>query len=281
MASSSASARPPGLDAEQHEVGGAEIAPAHLDAEPVDPTGRVPEPRGVDQPYGPSHEVGMRLDCIAGRTRQLGDQRAIGAQQRVEERRLARVRPPGQHQQRPLPEPLGRGRGGEQPPDPGGHGLELRGDSTSRHGAVVLLWKIDRVGQQAFRLDQRPPQLPHAAREAAVELAQGRPGLRGRAGVDEIADGLGLHQVELAVQHRAAGELTRGGGPRAGRVQRRQQTAGREQPPVTRELDEVLAGIAVGTGEDGVEAAVDRLAVGTAEGGEGDPPWRIGPGNRR
>ena len=99
--------------------------------------------------------------------------------------------------------------------------------------------------------------------------------------VDQVAHRLRLHQIELAVEHRAAGELAGRGGPGARRMQRGQQPRRREQAAVAGELDQVLAGVAVGSGKDGVEAAVDRLAVGVVEGGQQWPRAAGRAGSRR
>ena len=66
------------LDAEQHQVGRREVAPAHLDAQPVDPVGRIPQPGGVHQPDRPAEKIGVRLDRVARRAGNLGHQRALG-----------------------------------------------------------------------------------------------------------------------------------------------------------------------------------------------------------
>ena len=52
-------------------------------------------------------------------------------------------------------------------------------------------------------------QRDQSARESAVELAERRTLHRVRARIDQIADRLGLENVELAVEHRSAGEFSR------------------------------------------------------------------------
>jgi hypothetical protein len=76
---------PAGLDAEQHEVRRGEIAPADLDTHAVDPVGRVPQPGGIDQSHRPVEKVGVGFDRVPGGPRDLGDQRPVSAEQRVEE----------------------------------------------------------------------------------------------------------------------------------------------------------------------------------------------------
>ena len=145
-------------------------------------------------------------------------------------------------------------------------------DALGRNRAVVLLGEVDRVAQERLDLHQRLAQRREPPRETALELLQRGAGLGRRHGVDEIAHGLRLHQVELAVQHRAAGELARRGGTRARGMERGEQPRGREQAAVAGELDEVVAGVAVRPGKDGVEPTIDRRARRVAEGGEQRDP---------
>ena len=103
------------------------------------------------------------------------------------------------------------------------------------------------------------------AGKAAVELAERRPRLRRRDGVDQIANRLRLDQVELAVEHGAAGEFAgrRGpapppdGAPQEGAPERAARR-GRRAPPDRRRYSWRVR-------EDGVEAAIDRLPAGGAE----------------
>ena len=55
--------------------------------------------------------------------------------------------------------------------------------------------------------------------------------------IDQVPDRLRLHQIELPVQHRSAGELTWRSGPSASGVKGRQEPAGNEEPAMTGELD--------------------------------------------
>ena len=151
-ADSSGARRTARLDAEQHQVGRGEIAPAHLHAEPVDPVGRVPEPGGVHQPDRPAEEIGVRLDRIARRAGDLGDQCAVGAEQRIEQRRLAGVGPAGQDQQRALAEPLGGGRrrrAGARSGRPTSSSCAAM--RARRNRAIVLAGKIDVVAPASPR----------------------------------------------------------------------------------------------------------------------------------
>ena len=74
-------------------------------------------------------------------------------------------------------------------------------------GRQVLVGKIDRRFE--MRQEAQQPLAPAAIQrpERAVELAQRLAALRLGLGGGEIGDGLGLGQVELAVQKGAAGEF--------------------------------------------------------------------------
>ena len=92
-------------------------------------------------------------------------------------------------------------------------------------------------------------------------MPEGTPALGWRGRVDQVADGFGLYQVQLAVEHGAAGEFSGVGGAGACGMQRRQQLGGHEQAAMAAELDQVLTGVARRRREDEVEAPVDRRAV--------------------
>lgn len=79
--------------------------------------------------------------------------------------------------------------------------------------------------------------------------------------IDEITHRFGLNQIELAVEHRAAGEFAWQSRAGAGRLKRGQDPGWHEQAAVTGELDEVLAGVAVRRREDGVHPSIDRLTI--------------------
>jgi hypothetical protein len=108
------------------------------------------------------------------------------------------------------------------------------------------------------------------ARRRAIQAADRRPCLGGRHGIDQLADGLRLHQVQLAVEHRPPGELARRGRTGAGGVESREEPRRRHLPAMAGELDHVLAGIAVGSGEYGVEPAVDGLSCVVEDGQRGE-----------
>ena len=97
-------------------------------------------------------------------------------------------------------------------------------------------------------------------------------GLIQRGGVDQVAHGFGLRQVDASVQEGAKCEFTRFGEARA-RVQstlnRMPQNHGRT---VAGNLDQVFRGIGFGAGEVGSDDLIDPMAIGVVELSEVRPP---------
>jgi hypothetical protein len=93
--------------------------------------------------------------------------------------------------------------------------------------------------------------------------------LRRRRGVDQVADRFRLKQVEFSVEHRAAGELARGGGACPRGLQRGEELHRRQKTAVTGQFHQVLAGVAVRGAKNGDQALIDRSAIDGAKGGSG------------
>jgi hypothetical protein len=216
------------------------------------------------------------LDGVAGSAWDLGDQRAFVAEKRVEERRLAGVGPSSKDQKRALTEPLGRGRAGHQIADLRRGGLDPDGDPVRRDRAIVFLGKIDIVAQESLHVDERFSKTGQPPGQAALELAYGGVSL-GRCGcVDQIAHGFGLDQIELAVENRAAGKLTRRRGASARGLECGNEAGGSQQAAVAGELYEVVSGIAMRRRKDGVDALIDGPPPGVMKSGQRRPPRGLG-----
>ena len=160
---------------------------------------------------------------------------------------LPGVGPAGEHQQRALPQPLGRGRGREQP-------LDLRprtssscaGDPRGRHGPVVLPGKVDVVGRaapaastsdsrsSASRRERPPSSWRSAARACAGAVAS----IRSPTASACTRSSLPLSTARRVNSPGAAGRAPAAWSAASSRV-------GREQAAVAGELDQVLAGVAV------------------------------------
>ena len=218
----------------------------------------------------------MGLDRVAGGAGDLGDERPFAPEQRIEERGFAGVGPAGKDHERALPEPFDRRRGGHELADLGRRphsiwsAIRRGGD-----GAVVFFREVDVVAEQCLHLDEGLAQRGQAAGEPTFQLVERCLSLGWGRRVDRDRLRLGLYQIELAVQHRTAGEFTRSGRPSSGGVKCRQQPAWHRQAAVAGKLHEVLAGVTVRAGECGVETTIDRAALRIAEGGEGGAPGRL------
>ena len=97
---------------------------------------------------------------------------ARSSQQRVEERRLPRVGPAGQHGERPLAQQLALRRGGQEPADHVAHAGRRRGCARARRAARPL--RGSRWSRRSGRAARhRVPQLLDPAGEAALHLVHG------------------------------------------------------------------------------------------------------------
>ena len=155
--------------------------------------------------------------------------------------------------------------------DPGPRRFQRRSDPFGCDRPVVLAREVDLVAEERLQFDQCFPQFGDPLRQSTVEAVECRPGLRRSHRVDQVPHRLGLNQVELSVEHRAAGELSRRRVPGSRGVERRKKPRRGDQPSMAGQLDHVLAGVAVGSGEDDIESAVDRFAAGMERGQRDDP----------
>ncbi len=272
---------PASLDAQERQVGRGQVPPTHRHAEALDPVGRVAEAGGVSQSDRPPVEVEIGLDRVPGGSWLLGHEGSLDSEQGVEERRLPGVGTTGQHHQRAPSHPLPQMGRSEQAVDSRPDRSKKRLNGLSVDGPVVLLREVDVIAEERQQVHQLLAKVGQPPRKPAVELTKRATPLGPRGGIDQIADRLRLNQIELAVQNRAAGELTRRGRPGPGRVKCGHQLARHEEAPVTAELHQILAGVAAGAGEKGDQPPVDRGAVAFVEcredGPAGEDRWVLIP----
>ncbi len=127
----------------------------------------------------------------------------------------------------------------------------------NHHG---LRLELERGLDHRRQPDQVAAQLAESLRQGATQLFPGVAELPGRFSRHQVAHGLGLNQVELAVGHRSAGELSRFGLPRTGGDAGFDDGLTEIRGPVNRRLHHVLAGIRPRRGEEHDHAAVEHLA---------------------
>ena len=157
--------------------------------------------------------------------------------------------------------------------------LEARGDA-GVDGLTRVLREVDRGREAGGRADEVLAHRSQAPRERALEARERRPRGPGRSRVDQLAHGLGAHQVDLAGPERALGELPRPRRPRSGRHGGGDHARDDRGTAVDRDLGDVLAREGGGTGEDRDEGAVDRLPVRGAQLGESRTARRERRGER-
>ena len=110
-------------------------------------------------------------------------------------------------------------------------------------------------------MQQRLAYCRRAPTQHAVKIAEGELGLERGAGVDEIRDRFGLHQIELAIEHRAFGEFARLRKSRTAREDRGDDALDEQRTSVQRQFDEIVAGERVRRDVADGDALIERLSV--------------------
>jgi hypothetical protein len=88
------------------------------------------------------------------------------------------------------------------------HSLSRVAYSCAIERAVVLIGKVNVVRKERLEIQEAIAHIGDLAREATIQLVQHQPAHAFRRRVDQVADGLCLNEVELAVEHGASRELT-------------------------------------------------------------------------
>ena len=130
-----------------------------------------------------------------------------------------------------------------------------------RSHADIVLGEIDAGFEQGDQFQQLLLQRSQAARDGAIHLLRRDARLVERGGVDQIAHGLGLRQIDAAVQKGAQGELAGLGQARAGVERALHGVAQHDGRTVAGDLDQVLGGVGARRGEEGDHHLVDGVAV--------------------
>src|SRR5690606_5141156 len=124
------------------DVGGGGDAPGALHAEALDRIAALAQPGRIGEHHRDAVEVGARLDDVAGGARLRRDDGAVGADQGVEQARLADVGAADDDDAQPVAQQAPARVGGEQRDDLVAHGGELGGDRGGVH-LDVLVAEID------------------------------------------------------------------------------------------------------------------------------------------
>ena len=146
----------------------------------------------------------------------------------------------------------------EQRVDAVAHAGERGARIAWRDEAIALVGEIHRRLEVRGQIEQFPIERADGPGECPIELIEGHAGLKGSDGVDEIRDGLCLHEVQAPVQEGAQRELARFGEPRAGAYGGAHDAPHQRQAAVGADLDDVLGGVGMRRGEIRDDDFVDR-----------------------
>ena len=245
------------------------------DPDRLDRPARLAQPRRVRQRHAHAGDLDRLAHPIARGPRLGGHDRALLADQRVEQRGLSDIGPPDQRDAHSLAHRTGVGRPLEERGEIG-----VRAGDGGRHryrhlDTAHVLREVharfdfgrgvgDALGQRLDPARQRAAELRQSERASGVGL-----------GVDQIGHRLGLREVEPAAEEGAQRELAGGREARA-RGQQGRQHAIRGQPAaVAGELHHVLAGVRARSAEHGRHHLVERRS------GRGSRHRRGRPGSLR
>ncbi len=232
------------------------------DAEALDRPGRGIEPGGVNQAQAVGAGDDPLLDEITRCAGFGADDRALAADEAVEEGALAGVWLADDDGLDPIPQQIAVAAGRQQPASPleqgckrGAHrGLVLRGQ--------ILLGKIDlrlNLRQGAEQFVEQPLQVPS---QSAAELSVGGRERPFSPGLDQIHHRLRLAQVHPPVEEGAPGEFSGLRRPAAPGVQILEDFLGKKWISVAGDFQHVLAGRRIRLREKGEENVVpDRAAA--------------------
>ena len=189
----------------------------------------------------------------------LGDDRAVGADECVEEARLSDVGAADDRDLTAFTNHAALARAGEKRADLRLHDGERRAHFVGHDEVIALVRKIERRFQFDDEIEQRLADLLHRARERALELIESLSRLRGRHRVDQIGDRFRLHEIDASMKKRAQRELTRRREPRACAERGSDDAFEQNRAAVRRDLDDVLARVGVRRRKERGDHLIDRL----------------------
>ena len=132
---------------------------------------------------------------------------------------------------------------------------------------ISLVWKIDRRFETCDEIEQARIDGGNRARERAFQLIECRPCLQRGGGINQIGHGLGLHQIDSAVEKRPQREfawLSRARPALDGCGDDRAQD---DRAPMRADLDDVVSGVRRGCGKVGDDRVIANIVRGFGGGG--------------
>ena len=207
--------------------------------------------RGIDE----GHRDAIDVDCfghqIARGSGRVGDDRAPLSGEAVEQARLARVRPAREHHVHSFADEPSARRRAEQRVQLADDAPDLARSVARLDEVISLVWKVERRFQANGQVEEHAVDARDLGRERTFELIVGRASLQRRDGVNQVAHGFRLHEIDAPVEKCAQRELAGRGQPCALRHRRLDDRAKQYRASVTADLDDVLAGVGVRPGKEG------------------------------
>jgi hypothetical protein len=262
-----------GIDDFDDEVGAFEFLVGALDADALDFVATFAEAGGIDEAEGDAVDLDDFLDGVAGGAGGGADDGALEAEQAIEQAAFADVG---------LADDDGAGAVAEDAAllggveEAAGAGDEV-GEACLKGGAGVwgdvFFGEVDVGLDVGEDVDERSAEgvgfLADGAGELLVGGAEGESAL----GVDEVHDGLGLGEVDFAVEEGALGELAGFSGAGSGLEEGFEDALGDEHTAVAVEFDDGFSGVAGGGAEEEGDALIEGEALGVHGLGEVGEAW--------
>ena len=261
----------------EHQVRFVDGTHRPIDSDPLDRIGRLPKPRGIVNVERNAGNHDALAQQIAGRARNVGHDRRVGARKPVEQTRFADVRRTRDHQLDTVAQHRAAMGVGEGRPDLAAQCREARCRLGRLAEIELLVRKVDRRLDERTQLDERVPVALDGSRELARKRSTRAPHRRHGCAVDEVGDRLGLRQVDAIVEKGAQRELARPGRTCPELADAIEHHARDDDPTVTVKLEDVFAGERPGGLEPQRKAVVDRRSGSIHEPSVGGEAWSRRP----
>ena len=194
---------------DDQQIGRCRPRPRASDALGLDRIAGLAQPGGVEQRHRHAAQHHARLQHVARGSRRGRHDRHVAPGQRIDQRRFADIRRPGDREHQAVAQPLAAAVVVQMGRDLASQRADLRQHRCFHGIREILIGKID----QRLLLRQQPQQpVGPAAIDAAqrpAELLQRLATLRRTLGRDQVGDRLGLQQVHSPVEERPPRELAR------------------------------------------------------------------------
>ena len=245
------------VEDDEHKIGVRQRLASLLNANTLGFVGRLAQARSIDQVHRNATNGNLFGDQIARGSRSCRDDGSFAFHKAIEERGLADIG---------LPDDRERESAADNPA-PSERCLDWRElcadrpDAVEylgvRHNVDVVFREIDPGLQCSDQRNQRVLCRLDATRERASQLARGDPGLINRLRLDQVANSLGLSQIDAAGKKSSLREFARLGKSRAALDRLPQEQVEDHRRTVRRYFDDVFSCVGVGCAEEGDDGFVD------------------------